>query len=192
MSAGPAINGSTNVDLCARAARIRVLALDVDGVLTDGGLRFDTQGDAGKTFSVRDGFGLTLLREVGIELAIITGRQSGSVRARAAELGITHVLEGIRDKASALRELAQQCGVELDNIAYLGDDWPDLTALRIAGFAGAPADAEPDVRAHCHWISSRLGGHGAVREFAEMLLEWRGQRAAVLARYLEGVGRSAG
>jgi 3-deoxy-D-manno-octulosonate 8-phosphate phosphatase (KDO 8-P phosphatase) len=192
MSAGLTPRGATDVDLRARAARIQVLALDVDGVLTDGGLRFDAQGDAGKTFSVRDGFGLTLLREVGIELAIITGRQSGSVRARAAELGITHVLEGIRDKASALRELARQWGVELDNIAYIGDDWPDLTALRIAGLAGAPADAEPDVRAHCHWISSRPGGNGAVREFAEALLEWRGQRAAVLTRYLEGVGRSAG
>ena len=86
MSAGPPTSGAVKVDLRARAERIRVLALDVDGVLTDGGLRFDTQGDAGKTFSVRDGFGLTLLREVGIELAIITGRQSGSVRARAAEL----------------------------------------------------------------------------------------------------------
>lgn len=192
MSAGPLTSGAVKVDLRARAARIRVLALDVDGVLTDGGLRFDAQGDSGKTFSVRDGFGLTLLREVGIELAIITGRQSGSVRARAAELGITHVLEGIRDKAMALRELAQRCNVNLDAIAYLGDDWPDLTALRLAGIAGAPADAEPDVRAHCDWISSRRGGHGAVREFAEMLLEWRGQRTAALARYLEGTGRSAG
>jgi 3-deoxy-D-manno-octulosonate 8-phosphate phosphatase (KDO 8-P phosphatase) len=192
MSAGPPTSAAAEVDLRARAARIRILALDVDGVLTDGGLRFDAQGDAGKTFSVRDGFGLTLLREVGIELAIITGRQSGSVRARAAELGITHVLEGIRDKATALRELAQRCSVDLEAIAYLGDDWPDLTALQLAGIAGAPADAEPDVRAHCHWISSRPGGHGAVREFAEMLLEWRGQRTAALARYLEGTGRSAG
>lgn len=179
-------------ELQARARKIRVLALDVDGVLTDGTLHFDRNGDAGKSFSVRDGFGLRLLSEAGIELAIITGRQSGSVRSRATELGITRVLDGVRDKAAALRVLAQECDVELDEVAYLGDDWPDLTALQIAGLAAAPADAEPDVRAHCHWISSRSGGRGAVREFAETLLEWRGQRSELLARYRDGHGRSAG
>lgn len=184
--------GTPLTQLKARAARIRVVALDVDGVLTDGSLHFDRDGDAGKSFSVRDGFGLRLLSEAGIELAIITGRKSGSVRARAIELGITHVLDGVRDKANALRELAQVCKVELDSVAYLGDDWPDLTALQIAGLAAAPADAEPDVRALCHWVSSRRGGQGAVREFAETLLEWRGQRSALLAHYRDGHGRSAG
>jgi len=184
--------GTPLPQLQARAAKIRVLALDVDGVLTDGTLHFDRDGDAGKSFSVRDGFGLRLLSEAGIELAIITGRKSGSVRARALELGITRVLEEVRDKAAALRGLAHDCGVELDSVAYLGDDWPDLTALQIAGLAAAPADAEPDVRALCHWISSRPGGQGAVREFAETLLEWRGQRSALLARYRDGQGRSAG
>ena len=178
--------------LQARAAKIRVLAIDVDGVLTDGSLHFDRDGDAGKSFSVRDGFGLRLLSEAGIELAIITGRKSGSVRARAIELGITHVLDGVRNKADALQELAQVCKVELDAVAYMGDDWPDLTALQIAGLAVAPADAEPEVRAVCHWVSSRRGGHGAVREFAEALLEWRGQRSELLARYRDGHGRSAG
>jgi len=178
--------------LHARAAKIRVVALDVDGVLTDGRLHFDRDGDAGKYFSVRDGFGLRLLSEAGIELAIITGRKSGSVRARAIELGIKRVFDGVRDKANALRELAQLCKIELDEIAYLGDDWPDLTALQIAGLAAAPADAEPDVRALCHWVSSRRGGQGAVREFAETLLEWRGQRSALLANYRDGHGRSAG
>jgi len=178
--------------LQARAAKIRVLAIDVDGVLTDGSLHFDRDGDAGKSFSVRDGFGLRLLSEAGIELAIITGRKSGSVRARAIELGITHVLDGVRNKANALQELAQVCKVELDAVAYMGDDWPDLTALQIAGLAVAPADAEPEVRAVCHWVSNRRGGHGAVREFAETFLEWRGQRSALLARYRVGHGRSAG
>jgi len=179
-------------DLQARARKIRVLALDVDGVLTDGRLHFDRDGDFGKSFSVRDGFGLRLLSEAGIDLAIITGRNSGSVRARAGELGITRVLEGVRDKAAALHELAEACGVDLEALAYLGDDWPDMTALQIAGLAAAPADAEPDVRALCHWVSSRQGGRGAVREFAEALLEWRGQRSVLLAHYRDGHGRSAG
>jgi 3-deoxy-D-manno-octulosonate 8-phosphate phosphatase (KDO 8-P phosphatase) len=187
-----AVGTPSSLSLEARAAKIRVLALDVDGVLTDGSLHFDRNGDAGKSFSVRDGFGLRLLSEAGIQLAIITGRSSSSVRARASELGITRVLEGVSDKAVALRELAHVCGVDLDAVAYLGDDWPDLTALQIAGLAAAPADAEPEVRAHCHWVSSRRGGHGAVREFAEILLEWRGQRRALLARYRDGHGRSAG
>jgi len=184
--------GTPSLPLEARAAKIRVLALDIDGVLTDGRLHFDRDGDAGKSFSVRDGFGLRLLREAGIQLAIITGRSSGSVRARASELGIARVLEGVKDKAVALQELAHNCGVDLDAVAYLGDDWPDLTALQIAGLAAAPADAEPDVRALCHWVSSRRGGQGAVREFAEILLEWRGQRNALLALYRDGHGRSAG
>jgi len=179
-------------ELSRRAREIQLLALDVDGVLTDGRLHFDREGDAGKTFSVRDGFGLRLLREAGLGLAIITGRQSPSVRARAGELGVDDVLEDVRDKASALLALATRRQIDVQAIAFLGDDWPDLGALRLAGLAGAPSDAEPAVRAVCHWVASRRGGHGAVREFAEALLGWRGEYAAALARYHAGEGRAAG
>jgi len=178
--------------LRTRAAAIRLVALDVDGVLTDGLLAFDRQGDAGKQFSVRDGFGLALLRDAGLDLAIITGRHSGAVAARAAELRINHVLSGVADKAAGLHELADRTGIALTSIAYLGDDWPDLPALRLAGLAAAPADAEPDVKACCHWIASRSGGRGAVREFAEWLLAQRGQRDALLQRYLSGTSHAVG
>jgi len=170
-------------DAVRRAARIRLLALDVDGTLTDGTLFIGAQGETMKGFNVRDGFGLTLLEEAGIIRAIVTGRSSAIVERRAAELGIGIVLQGVRDKAQALAGLARDAGLSLDEVAYMGDDWPDLPALRVAGLAAAPADATAPVRASAHWVSRCRAGHGAVRELAEWLLEARGELDAHLARH---------
>lgn len=166
-----------------RAARIRAVMLDVDGTLTDGRIHIGQDGEAMKAFCVRDGFGLTLLREAGLQLAIVTGRRSRIVEARAAELRIETVMQGVADKAAALRELAGRFGLPTSAIACIGDDWPDLPAFGLAGLAAAPACAAEPVRAAAHWVSTQPAGRGAVREFAEWLLEVRGERNALLDRY---------
>lgn len=177
----------------ARAARVQLVALDVDGTLTDGRLHIGGDGEAMKSFSVRDGFGLTLLREAGLHLTLVTARRSAIVQARADELRIDDVLQGVADKARALRALCERHGVALDECAFVGDDWPDLPALAIAGLAATVADAPPEVRARAHWVSTIPAGRGAVREFAEFVLRAQGAFDAALARYAgdPGVGASA-
>jgi 3-deoxy-D-manno-octulosonate 8-phosphate phosphatase (KDO 8-P phosphatase) len=175
--------GGADADARTRAQRIRVLALDVDGTMTDGTLYIGPGGEAMKGFSVRDGFGLALLREAGIRLAIVTARQSEIVLQRAAELKFDAVLQRVHDKAQALAELAARFECTADAVAYMGDDWPDLPALRAAGLAAAPADAAAPVIAQAHWVSSRPAGHGAVREFAEWLLASRGELDALVERH---------
>jgi 3-deoxy-D-manno-octulosonate 8-phosphate phosphatase (KDO 8-P phosphatase) len=167
------------------APGLRLLALDVDGTLTDGAILIGPQGEAMKAFSVRDGFGLALLREAGLHIAIITGRRSAIVERRAAELGIAHVRQSVSDKAQALRALCAELGINPAQAAFMGDDWPDLPAMRLAGLALAPADADPEVRARADWVASRPGGHGAVREFADWWLARRGLRQAQLQRWLD-------
>ncbi|MFP5461067.1 MAG: KdsC family phosphatase [Gammaproteobacteria bacterium] len=169
-----------------RAASIRAVMLDVDGTLTDGTIWIGQDGEAMKGFSVHDGFGLTLLRDAGIRLAIVTGRRSRIVEARAAELKIGTVIQGVGDKAAALRELAARFALPPTAIACIGDDWPDLPAFALAGLAAAPAGASAPVLAAAHWVSTRSAGQGAVREFAEWLLAARGELDALLARYLRG------
>lgn len=178
-------NGSCEcaADARERAATIRVVALDVDGTLTDGTIFIGPAGESMKGFSVHDGFGLTLLREAGLRLAIVTGRGSAIVEARAAELRFDAVMQKVKDKAAALAELARRFGCTPAAIAYMGDDWPDLPAFAVAGLAAAPASASAPVLAGAHWVSSRPAGHGAVREFAEWLLEARGELGTMLARH---------
>ena len=168
------------------AQHLRLLALDVDGTLTDGSIWIGTGGEVMKAFSVHDGFGLTLLREAGVELAIITGRRSAIVQARADELRIRDVVQGAQDKGAALLALCAQLSIEPRQAAFMGDDWPDLPAMTLAGLALAPADATLAVREHADWVSTRRAGDGAVREFAEWWLARRGLLADVLARYRSG------
>ncbi|TXL65472.1 KdsC family phosphatase [Zeimonas arvi] len=175
-------------DARARAAAIRLLALDVDGTLTDGRINIGPEGEAMKSFSVRDGFGLTLLREAGIRLAVITARRSAIVEHRARELEFDHVLQGVGDKASALAALRDEHRLAPAEAGFVGDDWPDLPAMLSAGFAAAPADAAPEVRDRAHWVSSAPAGHGAIRELAEFVLRARGEFETALARRL---GRTA-
>jgi 3-deoxy-D-manno-octulosonate 8-phosphate phosphatase (KDO 8-P phosphatase) len=175
-----------NRDTVERAARVKLLALDVDGTMTDGTLYIGPDAEAMKGFSVRDGFGLALLREAGLRIAIVTARQSSIVATRAAELRFDALMQGAADKGEALRALAAEFGIALDEIAYMGDDWPDLPALGIAGLAAAPADAAEPVLTAAHWVSSRPAGHGAVREFAEWLLESRGLLSGLLEAHRGG------
>lgn len=169
-------------DAAHRAAAVRLVALDVDGTLTDGRLYIGATGEAMKAFSVRDGFGLTLLREAGVKLALITARRSAIVEVRAAELKFDEVRQGVADKAVALRELCAHFGLGLHQAAYVGDDWPDLGAMAAAGLAASVADAAEPVRERAHWVSRAPAGRGAVREFAEFVLRAQDRYDAALAR----------
>jgi 3-deoxy-D-manno-octulosonate 8-phosphate phosphatase (KDO 8-P phosphatase) len=168
----------------ARAAAIEVLALDVDGTLTDGRIYIGPQGEAMKAFSVRDGFGLTLLREAGLKLAIITARQSAIVEQRARELGIATVMQGVRDKRQGIEALCAELKVAPGNVGFAGDDWTDLPAMLAVGFAATVADASAAVRERAHWVSALPAGAGAIRELAEFILDSRGELQAALERRL--------
>ena len=179
----PAAAVSTG-DARQRAAAVRLLAMDIDGTLTDGSLLIGADAEVAKAFCVHDGFGLTLLAQSGIELAIITGRHSAIVERRAAELGIRRVHQAVKDKLAAVRQICRQTGISLAQTAFVGDDWPDLPALRACGLAAAPADAVEEVRAAAHWVSTAPAGNGAVRELAMFILDAQGRRAELLAPYL--------
>ena len=168
-----------------RARRIRLLALDVDGVLTDGTLVFGREGDAFKHFHVRDGMGISLLRRMDIACALVTGRFSDMVRMRAEELKLDAVCQGQQDKGAAFIELMERFQLTADQIAYIGDDLIDLPALRQAGLACAVADAVTEVRERAHFVTVSPGGHGAVREVAELILKAQGKWDAIVQGYLE-------
>lgn len=152
------------------AAGVRLAVFDIDGVFTDGRIWMGTDGVEYKAFSVRDGVGVKQLLAAGIEVAIISGRASSAVDRRMAELGVTRVVQGCADKAAALAALLRDTGIAPAGTAYLGDDTPDLPALRAVGLPAAVADAHPEVLAVAVWTASLPGGRGAVREFCEFLL----------------------
>jgi 3-deoxy-D-manno-octulosonate 8-phosphate phosphatase (KDO 8-P phosphatase) len=156
-----------------RAKRIRLLVLDVDGVLTDGRLYISPSGEELKVFHVRDGAGLVALQRAGVTVAIISGRDSPAVTRRAAELGIRHVRQGIDDKAAELRALMVEIGVAPGETACVGDDTPDLPMLAGAGLAVTVADGHAALRPVVHWITAAPGGRGAVREICDLLLSAR-------------------
>jgi 3-deoxy-D-manno-octulosonate 8-phosphate phosphatase (KDO 8-P phosphatase) len=156
------------------AARIRLLVLDVDGVLTDGRLWFGAEGEALKVFHVRDGAGLKALQQAGIQLAIISGRRSAAVERRCAELGIRHLIQGREDKAAALRELLAALAVSAAATACVVDDTPDLPLMAMVALPIAVADAHADVLAAARHVTRAAGGRGAVREVCDLLLEARG------------------
>lgn len=167
-------------DLLIRAQGIALVAFDVDGTLTDGRIQIGPDGEAMKSFDVRDGMGIALLRRAGLQCALVTARESTIVARRAAELRIDEVMQGVARKGEALARLAQRSGVRLDQIAYMGDDWPDLPALRRVGLATAPADAPAEIRERVHWVASKPGGAGAARELAEFILRAQGRWQALL------------
>lgn len=149
---------------------LQLLALDVDGVLSDGRLYYTDQGEEFKSFNIRDGLGIKLLQRAGIIVAIITGRTSAMVAKRAAELGIAHVIQGREDKLEALQDLCRNLQIDLSNVAYMGDDLPDREAIMAVGLGATVADAASDVAAIADWQSKLPGGQGAVRELAETWL----------------------
>jgi 3-deoxy-D-manno-octulosonate 8-phosphate phosphatase (KDO 8-P phosphatase) len=158
----------------AKAKRIRVLILDVDGVLTDGRVTYLSGGHESKTFHVRDGLGVQLLLAGRIRVAILSGRESELVERRAKELGIDPVLQGVDDKVAAFERVLKQLDVPETDAAYIGDDLPDLPILKRTGLAMAVADAVPEVRAAAHLVLRAGGGQGAVREACEVILKSRG------------------
>ena len=158
------------------AASVRLLVLDVDGVLTDGRLWFGPDGEALKVFHVRDGHGIKLLREAGVEVAIISGRRSRAVETRMRELGVSRVIQGADDKQSALDGLLASLGLAPAEAACLVDDLPDLPLLRSVGLPAAVADAHPAVLAQARHVTRLPGGQGAVREFCDWLLSAREAR----------------
>jgi 3-deoxy-D-manno-octulosonate 8-phosphate phosphatase (KDO 8-P phosphatase) len=160
-------------EVLERARRIRLLVLDVDGVLTDGRLHITARGEDVKVFHVRDGSGIVALRRAGVIVAIISGRDSAAVTHRAAELGIAHVQQGVQDKGAALERLLRETGVTAAALACIGDDTPDVPMLERAMLAVAVADAHPTARAAAHWVTPSPGGHGAVREACDLLLTAR-------------------
>lgn len=168
-----------------RAARVRLLALDVDGVLTDGGIYMAAAGELLKAFHIHDGKGLTMLRGAGIEVALLTARRSEILLRRAEELRIAHVLQGQDPKWPALASLIDSLELAVDQVAYIGDDLVDLPVLRRVGLAATVADGHPWVARHCHWQSSRAGGQGAVRELCELILDAQGKLLPILERYAQ-------
>jgi 3-deoxy-D-manno-octulosonate 8-phosphate phosphatase (KDO 8-P phosphatase) len=166
-----------------RASRVRLLVLDVDGVLTDGSLYFDDAGLEYKAFHARDGLGMKFMERSDVEVAILTARYSGVVSERMASLGIRHVLQGREQKLPAFEELAASIGLGFDEAAYVGDDVLDLPVMRRVGLAVAVADAHPLVKRHAHWHTRAPGGRGAVREVCELLLQAQGKLEAVLGSY---------
>ncbi len=165
------------------AKRVRLLALDVDGTLTDGKLTFASDGVELKSFDVHDGMGLRLLRDAGIAVAMITARSSDTVARRASDLGIGNLVQGSKNKADSLRAVCAELGIAPLSVAFMGDDLPDLPAMAICGLAIAPANAHAWVRTAVAWTTRASGGSGAVREVCDGLLAAQGLAAGALERF---------
>ncbi|MBK9361587.1 MAG: HAD hydrolase family protein [Rubrivivax sp.] len=163
---------------------MKLAFFDVDGVLTDGRLYIGETGEVVKAFSTLDGHGLKLLARGGIEPVVITGRDSPAVRRRIADLGLTRALYGVHDKQAAAEAVLAELGATWGQAAAIGDDWPDLPLLVNAGFACAPANAHAEVKAVAHHVTAQPGGHGAAREFCDLLLMAAGRYAALLQAHL--------
>lgn len=168
-----------------QAANVRLMAFDVDGVMTDGRLYFTASGDELKAFHSRDGVGIKMLQSAGIEIAIVTGRTARVVELRAQNLGIARVRQGVDDKLAAMRELARECGVDLNRVGYMGDDIVDLAVLRACGFSASVPDGHPTVRSAVDFVSRAPAGAGAVREVCEFILRAQERLDDALRPYLQ-------
>jgi 3-deoxy-D-manno-octulosonate 8-phosphate phosphatase (KDO 8-P phosphatase) len=164
---------------------VQLLIVDIDGVLTDGGLHFDNRGEEYKTFNSLDGQGIRMLLDNGIEVAVITGRESGIVTHRMGDLGVKHIYQGNRDKRPAFEQLLKNTGLQPGQIAYVGDDLPDLVVMRQVGFAIAVENAHAFVKQHSDWVTSRRGGQGAIREVTDFILQAQSLLEGIQASYLE-------
>lgn len=155
--------------------KIKLIVLDVDGTLTDGGIYYDAQGNELKRFDVKDGLGIKVGIAAGLEFAIITGRVSPMVERRAGELGIRHLVQGAQKKHEMLHKLIVSNGIAADEVCYIGDDWNDMQCMEVVGVKMCPADAVPEIRRLCDYVAQSNGGHGAVRDCLEELLRKRSQ-----------------
>jgi 3-deoxy-D-manno-octulosonate 8-phosphate phosphatase (KDO 8-P phosphatase) len=163
---------------------LKAAIFDVDGVLTDGGLFISEHGEVFKAFNTLDGHGLKLLAAGGIQPLVVTGRDSAAVRRRVADLGLQHAVYGAHDKGAAADALLAQLGLAWSEVAAIGDDWPDLPLLTRAAFACAPSNAHAEVRAVAHHVTAAAGGHGAAREFCDLLLMAAGRYATLLQQQM--------
>ncbi len=168
-----------------RLKKIKLLILDVDGVMTDGRIIFDSNGVESKFFNVKDGHGIKMLQRAGIEVGIVSGRKSQVVANRAKELGIDRVYQGALDKLTPYLDILGKTGLTDEQVAYMGDDIIDLPVMRRVGFAAAPADALEYVIRHAHFVTGNRGGWGAVREVCDLILKAQGAWETVTARYYQ-------
>ncbi|MFZ2302514.1 MAG: HAD family hydrolase [Gallionella sp.] len=171
--------------LLSRAKLVRLIAFDVDGVMTDGGLYYSDSGEEFKRFNSLDGQGLKMLRASGVEVAIITGRASRCVEARARNLGIEHVYQGVENKLEAMADLLNKLKLTRDAAAYMGDDVVDLGVMRHVGLSISVPESPQLVREHSDYVTQRSGGHGAVREACELIMSSQGTLDVQLAPYLK-------
>lgn len=153
-----------------KASKIKIMAFDVDGVFTDGSLVFDENGKEYKTFNAKDGQGIVCVEKAGIITVIITARNNGTVEHRAKNLGITELHQGVKYKLPVLEEIVKKQGLNMENVSYMGDDLPDICILEKVGLACCPADAVDEVQNICHFVSSKNGGRGAIRELCDFVL----------------------
>jgi len=174
-------------ELRARLAAIQMMVFDVDGVLTDGAIVYTDEGAEAKAFDAKDGLGLRVAGEAGMALALMTGRASRVVERRARDLHISDVLQRVGDKAESLRHLADEKGIPLDRVAFMGDDVNDREAMRLAGIAIAPADAVEEIRDLAHIVTIAPGGRGAAREAVEAVLRAQDRWEAAVDGYLRGM-----
>lgn len=166
------------------ASSVQLVVCDVDGTLTDGVIGLDERGEEFKHFSVVDGLGIALLIEAGIDVAFLSARKSGAVRHRAEGLGVSLCWDGVREKRPHLETVLEKRGIDAKNVCFVGDDLNDLPCLRLVGFPVAVANARPEVKEHSVYVTEASGGHGAVREVAELVLEARGLWKPLLEKYL--------
>lgn len=171
-------------DILAKAQSIKLLVLDVDGVLSDGKLYFSDKGDEYKSFNTLDGQGIKLLQKAGIEVALITGRTSAIVASRAKELGIERLIQGREDKLNALDKILADLTLSYQEVAYIGDDLPDLACIRRVGFGATVPNANPVILQHALCCTERSGGNGAVREICDLILQAQNKFDEAIEPYL--------
>jgi 3-deoxy-D-manno-octulosonate 8-phosphate phosphatase (KDO 8-P phosphatase) len=167
----------------SKLKRIKLLLLDVDGVLTDGGIIYNDNGSEIKVFNVKDGLGMRLLMEAGIHLGIVTGRRSNALYSRCKDLGINLIYDGVGNKIDVLDGLLDQTGVTVEEVAFIGDDLPDLALMKIIGLSIAVSDAHKSILDHADMVTSAKGGQGAVREVCETILKAKGLWENILERF---------
>ena len=181
----PSVVKRLNAEVRTRVERVKILVLDVDGVMTDGRLFYHDNGTESKAFDVRDGHGIKMLKQAGIETALISGRSSPLVEKRAADLGITEVIQGVRDKVGHLETILSARDFGFDEAAFIGDDVVDLTVMNRVGFAVVVADGSEYLFDSAHYVTLARGGRGAVREVAELILGVQGLWGRIAHRYFE-------
>ncbi len=179
-----AITAAQSTDLMQRAQRVKLMIFDVDGVLTDGGLRYGANGEQIKTFHALDGHGIKLLQQAGVKAAIISARSSEIVARRAGDLGIALLMQGVHDKREGFERLLAQTGLQANDCGFMGDDVIDLPVMTRVAFAASVPNGHPEVRARAHYVAELGGGRGAVREVCDLLLRAQGHYEAALAPYL--------